>query len=295
MVTLDKCRHTVTSAPSVALSGTLLGTTAEENQSTGHLTFGINTPGQKRHRSPGSKLAVYVFVPLCSVTSGSLWPYQLQAAKLLCLWDSRGKNTGVHYRFLLQGIFQTQGWNWVSWLSISQNYLQWTRQERTWEVQPHRVSGRETKPTGGKVSEGGEGSNLCFWEQNKDSDKSRTEDKCGLWSDHCDILKGELEKLSVLFSSVSQSRPTLCNLMDCSTPGLPVHYQLPEFTQTHAHWVGDAIQPSHPLLSSFPPTFSLSHHKGLFKWVSSSHQVAKVLEFQLQHQFFQWIFRTDFL
>ena len=84
-----------------------------------------------------------------------------------------------------------------------------------------------------------------------------------------------------------------CNHMDCSTPGLPVHHQLPEFTQTHVHWVGDAIQPSHPLSSPSPPAFNLSQHQGLFKWVSSSHQVAKVLEFQ--HQSFEWIFRTDFL
>ena len=82
--------------------------------------------------------------------------------------------------------------------------------------------------------------------------------------------------------------------MDCSTPGLPVHHQLPEFTQIHVHWVSDAIQPSHPLLSPFPPAFNLSQNHGLFKWGSSSHQVAKVLEFQLQHQSFQWIFSTNF-
>ena len=76
--------------------------------------------------------------------------------------------------------------------------------------------------------------------------------------------------------------------MDCSTPGLPVHHQLPEFTQTHAHWVRDAIQPSHPLWSPSSPTFNLSQHQGLFKWFSSLHQVVKVLEFQLQHQSFQW-------
>ena len=97
------------------------------------------------------------------------------------------------------------------------------------------------------------------------------------------------------FSSVTQSCPTLCDPMDCSTPGLPVHHQLPEFTQTHVHWVGDAIQPSHPLSSPSPPVFNLSQHQGLFQWVDSSHQVAKVLEFQLQHQSFQWIFRTDVL
>ena len=97
------------------------------------------------------------------------------------------------------------------------------------------------------------------------------------------------------FSSVSQLCPTLCDSMDCSTPGLPVHLQLPEFTETHVHWVSDAIQPSRPLLSPSPPAFNLSQQQGLFKWVSSSHQVAKVLEFQLKHQSFQWIFRTDFL
>ena len=95
------------------------------------------------------------------------------------------------------------------------------------------------------------------------------------------------------FSSVTQSCPILCNPMDCSTPSLPVHYQLPELTQTHVHQVGDAIQPSHLLLSPSPPAFNLSQHQGLFQWVRFSHQVAKVLEFQLQHQSFQWIFRTD--
>ena len=76
---------------------------------------------------------------------------------------------------------------------------------------------------------------------------------------------------------------------------LPCPSQVQELTQTHVHWVGDAIQPSHPLLSPFPPAFNLSQHQSLFQWVSSFHQVAKVLELQLQHQYFQWIFRTDFL
>ena len=80
--------------------------------------------------------------------------------------------------------------------------------------------------------------------------------------------------------------------MDCSTSGIPLHHQLPEFTQTHIHWVSDASQPTHPL-SSPSPAFNLSQHQGLFKWVSSSHQVAKVLEFQLQVQSFQWTLRTD--
>ena len=100
---------------------------------------------------------------------------------------------------------------------------------------------------------------------------------------------------SVQFSSGTQSYLTLYDPMDCSTPDFPVHNQFPEFTQTHVHWLGDAIQQSHPLWSPSPPAFNLSQHQGLFKWVSSSYQVAKVLKFQLQHQSFQWIFRTDFL
>ena len=97
------------------------------------------------------------------------------------------------------------------------------------------------------------------------------------------------------FSSVTQLCPTLCDPMNHSTPGLPVHHKLPEFTQTHAHRVSDAIQPSHPLSSPFHPAPNSSQHQGLFQWVSSSHEVAKVLEFQLQHQSFQWTPRTYLL
>ena len=93
--------------------------------------------------------------------------------------------------------------------------------------------------------------------------------------------------LSVQFSSVVQSCPTLCNPMNHSTPGLPVHHQLPEFTQTHAHRVGDALQPSHPLSSPSPPAPNPSQHQGLFQLVNSLHEMPKVLEFQLQHQSFQ--------
>ena len=101
--------------------------------------------------------------------------------------------------------------------------------------------------------------------------------------------------VSVQFSSVAQLCPTLCNPMNHTTPGLPVHHQLPEFTQTHAHRVGDAIQPAHPLSSPSPPAPNPYKHQGLFQWVNSSHEVAKVLEFQLQHQSFQWTPRTDLL
>ena len=100
---------------------------------------------------------------------------------------------------------------------------------------------------------------------------------------------------SISVSSLTQSCPTLCNPMDCSVPGFPVHEQLLELAQTHVHRVSDAIQPSHPLPSPSPSAFNLSQHQGLSQWVSSSHQVARGLELQLQHQSFQWIFRTEFL
>ena len=106
-----------------------------------------------------------------------------------------------------------------------------------------------------------------------------------------------------LFSLVQFSHSlclNLCNPRDCRTPGFPVHHQLLELTQTHVNCVGGAIQPSHPLLSPSPPAFNLSQHQGLFQWVNSSHQVAKVLEFQPQYQSFQWTpglvyFRMDWL
>ena len=100
-------------------------------------------------------------------------------------------------------------------------------------------------------------------------------------------------RLAIQFTSVAQSSPTL-QPMNCSTPGLPVHHQLLGFTQTHVHWVGDGIQPSHSL-SSPSPDLNLSQHQGLFQWVSSLHEVAKVLEFQLQHQSYERTSRTYLL
>ena len=106
-------------------------------------------------------------------------------------------------------------------------------------------------------------------------------------SKHWDIQKcleiysthRQLEKYSVQFSSIAQSCLILCDLMGCSTPGLPVHHQLPEFTQAHVHWVGDANQPSHPLSSPSAPAFNLSQHQDLFKWVSSLHGWPKYWSF----------------
>ena len=95
--------------------------------------------------------------------------------------------------------------------------------------------------------------------------------------------------------SVTKSSPILCEPIDCSMPGFLVFHYLLELAQTHVHWVNDAIQPSHPLSPLSPSMFNLSQHQGLFQWVSSSHQVANVLELKLQHQSFQWTFRVDFL
>ena len=113
------------------------------------------------------------------------------------------------------------------------------------------------------------------------------------WNGHFQSLVQPLTFIQ--FSSVTQSCPTLCDPMNHSTPGLPVHHQHPQSTQTHVHWVGDAIQPSQPLSSPSPLALNPSQHQSLFQWVNSSHEVAKVLEFQLQYQFFQWTPRTDLL
>ena len=105
--------------------------------------------------------------------------------------------------------------------------------------------------------------------------------------------KSQLPFLYFQFSSVTQSCMTICEPMNGNRPGLPVHHQLLEFIQTHVHWVGDAVQPSHPLSSPSPPALNLSQHQGLFKWVSSSHQVAKVLEFFIFYIYiFIWKIQT---
>ena len=111
----------------------------------------------------------------------------------------------------------------------------------------------------------------------------------------CFLLLNLPIRAGVQFSSVAQLCLTLCDPMNRSTPGLPVHHQLSEFAQTHAHQGGDAIQPAHPLSSPSPPAPNPSQHQGLFQLVNSLHEVAKVLEFQPQHQSFQWTPRTDLL
>ena len=109
-------------------------------------------------------------------------------------------------------------------------------------------------------------------------------------------LPGKAQCWSLIITAVVQSlcHVWFCTSVNCSTPGFPVIRHLRKIAQTHFHWIGETIRPSHPLLSPSPPAFNLSQHQGLFQGVSSIHQVAKVLELQLQHQSFQWIFRTDF-
>ena len=162
---------------------------------------------------------------------------------------------------LLQGmkekIFKSSFWSFIFFYS-----MQWRTISRLWRV----------TRSGFYVTTSDE--YLCGWTEKK------------LQS----TFQGQIE-----FSSLVQSCPTLCDPMDCSTPGFPDLHQLPELPQTHVNWVRDAIQPSHPLSPPSPPAFNLSNHRDLFQWVSSSHQVAKLLEIQLQHQSFQWIFRTNFL
>ena len=101
--------------------------------------------------------------------------------------------------------------------------------------------------------------------------------------------------VTVQFSSVNWLCWTLCNPVDCGMPVIHVYHQHMEFTQTHVYQLSDAIQPSHPLLTPSHSAFNLSQHQDLFKWVSSSHKLVKVLEFQIQHQSFWWVLRTDFL
>ena len=110
----------------------------------------------------------------------------------------------------------------------------------------------------------------------------------GTWQTLVELLA------TIICCLVAKSCPTLYNPVDCSIPGLPVHHYLQEFAQTHVHWVGDAIQSSHPISLPSPSALNLSQHQGLFQWVCSLHQVTKVLELQPQHQSFQWIFRVDF-
>ena len=147
-------------------------------------------------------------------------------------------------------------------------------------------TGRQSKPL---IS--GEGSVYSRWYSNPWHPTRGVEwvhNRPSLWKNRSGSGTGrDPEEGSV--QSSPQSCPALCNPVNCSTPDLPVHHQLPEFTQTHVHQVGDAIQPSHRLSSPSPPAPSSSQHQSLFQWVNSLHEVAKVLEFQLEHTLYYTI------
>ena len=139
----------------------------------------------------------------------------------------------------------------------------------------------------------------CIWAQAWECSHLRRQSSKAIWLEDLrlsQILVGSSDSSSTFqLSSVTQSCLTLCDVMDCRMSGFSVNHQLPKLAQTHVHRVGNATQSSHLLSSPSPPAFNLSQHQGLFQRVSSSHQVAKVLELQLQYQSFQWMFRTDFL
>ena len=197
--------------------------------------------------------------------SDSLRPHGLYSP-----WNSPGQNTGVDSCSLLQGIFPTQKSN------SGLLHCRWILYQPSHQGSP-RILEQVAYPFSSRSS----------WPRNLISVSCIVGRFFTRWATR--------EAPSFFFSSVAQSCSTLCNPINCSMPGLPVHHQLPEFTQTHVHQVGDAIQPSHPLSSPSPPAPNPSQHQDLFQWVNSSHEVAKVLEFQLQHHSFQWTPRTDLL
>ena len=218
-----------------------------------------------------------------SVVSNSVTPWTV-ATRLLCPWNSPGKNTGVGSHSLLQGIFLTQGLN-LGLLHCMQILYNLSHKGSPQLPGMHVKLQRTSSPLA-----------LLLWCQHQEGFTSFCSLACWV-PDRRLRCKSPLFFFlifyfvlgyswltvlwSVQFSSVTQSCLTLCDPMNRSMPGLSVHHHLPEFTQTHVHRVGDAIQPSHPLLSPAPPAPNPSQHQGLFQWVNSSHQVVKVLEFQL--------------
>ena len=178
---------------------------------------------------------------------------------LLCPWDFPGKNSGVGCHFLSQGIFPTQGSNSCLLLLLH------------WQVDSLPLS-----HLGSLYGYTVIHLFICLF--------------LDIWRYFFFLLIAIMNCCSVTGSCL-----TLCNPKNCSTLGFAILHYLPEFAQTLVHWVSDAIQPSHPLSSPSPLALNLSQHQGFFQWVSSLHQVAKVLELQLQHQSFQWIFTVDFL
>ena len=190
--------------------------------------------------------------------------HRRQPTRLPHPWDSPGKNTGVGWHFL------SNAWKWkVKVKSLSRVRLQATPWAAAYQAPPSMEFARQEYWSGLPLPYS------LNW---------KIHVLHQLWK----ILSHYLYKKMFFllffpytqFSSVTQSCVTLCNPMNCSIPSLPVHHQLPEFTQTQVHRAGDAIQPSHPL-SSPSPAPNPSQHQSLFQWVISSHEVLKVLKFQL--------------
>ena len=193
--------------------------------------------------------------------SDSVRPHRRQPTRLPHPWDSPGKNTGVGCHFLLQCM------KVKSESEVAQSC------PTLWDPMDCCLPGSSVHGIfQARVLEWGA---IAFSSLHAQLHSPSIKD-CQLWLKyqmwHCTSFN------PLWFCcSVAQSCPTLCNLMDCSTPGFPVLQHLPEFAETHVHWVNDAIQPSHPLLPPSPPAFNLSQHQGLFQWVGSSYQVAKGL------------------
>ena len=191
-------------------------------------------------------------------------PHRRQPTRLLHSWDSPGKNTGVGCHFLLQGIFPTQGSNpglphcRQTLYRLSHKGSQPSYQEILLVLCSKPVQNLALSPLL-HHSKSSHGHFAVLW---KDPQPGLSASTLALLPT---ARKSLLNLQSVQFSSVAQSCPTLCDPMNCSTPGLPVHHQLPEFTQTHVHRVGDAIQLSHPLSSPSPPAPNPSQHQSLFQ------------------------------
>ena len=210
-----------------------------------------------------------------SVVSDSLRPHGLNSP-----WESPGQNAEVGSLSLLQGIFPTQGSN------PGLLYCRWILYQLSHREAQEYQRGQPVPSLGDLPDPGIKPASPTLQVDSLPTELSGKP----LMSQKKKTIPGGFSKLygrSVQLSSVTQSCLTLCNPMDCSMPGFPVHHQLSELDQTHVHQVSDAIKPSHPLSSPSPPSFSLSQHQGLFQGVSSLHQVAKLLGFQLQHQSFQ--------
>ena len=207
-------------------------------------------------RKDGESMRVKSIKRACSVMSNSLQPYGLQPTRLLCLWDSPGKNTGVGCHALLQGIFLTQESN--PHLLYLLHYRGFFTPEPAGKPKLILMENKQTDTKSIPVL--GPAPSAVWIKRHKQDGSLRLSSVC-----QCLVGTFSFVNITVQFTSVAQSCLTFCDPMNRSMPGLPVHHQLPEFTQTHVYRVSDAIQSSHPLSSPSPPAPNLSQHQGLFQ------------------------------